>query len=458
MSKYWIFLVWMASLCVATIGCGSQGTAATTPSPTPFPSPTPTPPPPPTPTPAATPVTTAVTSPFNNNSPFLWLSGPGSTTVKLSGSGFASIDTQPIAPSMPLTSRVFVSSTEWDIGLGFDNVHFREGFYTLGDCNSAGCANPPAPFAFLTDGLSRLAMGADGRFCQRDAGTVACFNADGTPLGTPFTLSNGAAGIAFESTRNLIILAASGAGAVAMFDAANPLAPGHFSSANVSGSTKDVATLSGSGLGCVAQPTEGIVTIFPVDLTSSTSVSSPAGTVGSKPWSVAMTQVGAELDCASISSGDSKLVWTNTADGSTKGTLTLTGITPNGMSRIVAWNSGAQAGTLAVFSPQDSLIVFVNSSTKTEIRRVVAPVSPTSHVIQVAVDETAGNLILVYANMNGNAASTSFMKLAVASGAPVPYAGPNSNSNILFMDVAVSPAFPVIRGGSLGQNAAIAIQ
>jgi hypothetical protein len=171
-----------------------------------------------------------------------------------------------------------------------------------------------------------------------------------------------------------------------------------------------------------------------------------------------MTQVGAELDCASISSGDSKLVWTNTADGSTKGTLALTGITPNGMPRIVAWNSGAQTGTLAVLSPQDSLIVFVNSNTKTEIRRVLAPSSPTSHIVQVAVDETAGNLILVYANVNGGAASTSFMKLAVASGVPVPFAGPNSTSTILFMDVAVSPVFPVIRGGSLGQNAAIATQ
>src|SRR6266853_5703541 len=34
------------------------------------------------------------------------------------------------------------------------------------------------------------------------------------------------------------------------------------------------------------------------------------------------------------------------------------------------------------------------------------------------------------------------MKLAVASGAPVPYSGPNSTSNILFMDVAVSPVSP----------------
>ena len=357
---------------------------------------------------------------------------------------------------MPLTSRFFVSATEWDIGLGFDNVHFREGFYSLGDCNNLGCANPPAPFAFLGDGLSRLAMGADGRFCQRDAGTVACFNADGTASGSSFTLSNGVGGIAFDSTKNLIILAATGAGTVAMFDAANPLAPGHFSSANVSGSAKDVATLG--GLGCVAQPTEGVVSIFPVDLTLFTSISSPAGAVGTKPWSVAMSQLGAELDCVSTSASDSKLVWTNTADGSTKGTLALSGITPNGMPRIVAWNSGAQTGTLAVFSPQDSLIVFVNSSTKAEIRRVVAPSAPTSHVVQIAADETAGNLVLVYANINGSVASTSFMKLAVGLGAPVPYAGPNSTSNILFMDVAVSPASPVIRGGTFGQNASIPIQ
>jgi hypothetical protein len=64
----------------------------------------------------------------------------------------------------------------------------------------------------------------------------------------------------------------------------------------------------------------------------------------------------------------------------------------------------------------------------------------------------------VYANVNGNAASTSFMKLAVASGAPVAYTGPNSTSALLFMDVAVSSVSPTIFGGSLGQVASIPIQ
>lgn len=185
----------------------------------------------------------------------------------------------------------------------------------------------------------------------------------------------------------------------------------------MNGTVKDVTQLN--DVGCASVPATGIITIFPMDLLATTSVSSPAGDVGSKPWSVAMLHVGVELDCVSISASEGKLAWTNTADGSTSGSLTFTGITPNGTPRVV-FDSDAQAGTVAVFSPQDSLVVFVDSNTKTEIRRLVVPSSPASHAVQVAADPTGGSLILVYANVNGNVASTTFMKLAVASGAPVP--------------------------------------
>jgi hypothetical protein len=79
-------------------------------------------------------------------------------------------------------------------------------------------------------------------------------------------------------------------------------------------------------------------------------------------------------------------------------------------------------------------------------------------MVQIAADPVGGDFVLVYANVNGNVATSSFMKLAVASGAPVAYTGPNSTSSLLFMDVAVSPASPKIFGGSLGQAASIPIQ
>jgi len=178
-------------------------------------------------TPPSTPTTTSVSSPFNGNSAFISLASPGATTVKLLGSGFASTDTQVLTPTLPLTTRIFASATEFDLGLGFDNNHFRPGFYGIVDCNGPNCSNPPAAFAFLGDGLSRLGMGADGRFCQRDAGTLACFNADRTAISNPFSVGNGVAGIAFDSAKNLAVVAGSGAGAVALFDITNPTGPGH---------------------------------------------------------------------------------------------------------------------------------------------------------------------------------------------------------------------------------------
>jgi hypothetical protein len=395
-----------------------------------------------------------VSSPFNNNTPFIWLSGPGATTVKLMGSGFASTDTNPVTPSMPLTSLFFVNAAEWDIGLGFDTLHYRPGFYTLGDCNNAGCANPPASFAFLADGLSRLGMGSDGRFAMTDLGNLHMFSANGIPIGTPFAVGNAATTVAFDSANNLVAVARSSAGPIGLFDITKPPAV-NFAPANVTGSVTEVVQLDGTG--CAAQPDEGKVTIFPMDNTVFTSISSPAGAAGSKPWSVAMVHVGTELDCVSISPAEGKLTWTNTADGSTSGTTTLAGISATSTPHVVAFEGGAQAGTIAVFSPQDNLAVFVNSSTKTEIRRVTLPSSTTTHVTQVAADPTGGNLILMNATVNSTTASQGFMKLVVASGAQSP-TGPNSTSSTLFTDVAVSPASANIVGGSFAAPHLIPIQ
>ena len=404
-------------------------------------------------TPPPTPTTNSATSPFNGNSPFVVLQNPGATTVQLLGSGFAATDTQVFAPSLPQTPGTFVDSGHWTIGLGFDNNHFRSGFYTIADCNGLACSNPPAGFAFVGDGLSRLGMGTDGRFCQRDAGTVACFNADRSAAGSPFAVGNGAAGIAFDTAKNLVAVAGSSTGPVGLFDITNPGA--HFTSANVTGSVKGIAQKDGTG--CVAQPNEGIVTIFPVDLTLSTSISSPTGAAGSQPWSVDMAQIGAELDCVSISR-DNMLTRFSTVDGSLKGSLSLTGLTSGGVPRVVVFNSGGALGTAAVLSPLDNVIVFVNLNTMAEIRRVPVPPTQTSRAVQIATDEIGANLIIVFGNVSGNVTFSSFAKLAVASGNPIPYSGANSTAALLFMEVAVSPASPNIVGGSMGQNAAVPLQ
>lgn len=471
MRKYWIFLLLIVFLCIASIGCGSKGNAVTTPNPTPTPpTPTPSPTPTPTPTPASTPVTTSAISNFSGTlgfgTPFIWLPNPGATTVALTGSGFGATDTQVMTPGNPnatrFTSRTFASSTEFDLGIQFANggngADFRTGFQTLSDCsgpNNTHCSNPPAVFTFLGDGLSRMGMCSDGRFLLEDNGKVQLFTSTGSSSGSPFVVGNFAGSIACDAGKNLVVVTNGSSGPITMFDFTNPTAAGHFAPANVTGSVKGVAMDEASHTGCVVQPNENKVTIFPVDLTLFISVSSPAGAVGSKPWSVATVHVGTELDCVSISAGDSKLVWTNTADGSTSGSLALTGITANGTPRVVAFDSGGEAGKVAVFSPQDNLVVVIDSATHAEVRRLVVPSSPASHMVQIAADPVAGDLILLYANVNGNVASTSVMKLALASGAPVPFSGPNSTSPILFMDVAVSSS---IFGGSLGQIASIPIQ
>jgi hypothetical protein len=296
-------------------------------------------------------------------------------------------------------------------------------------------------------------MGSDGRFCQRDAGTLACFNSDRSAAGNPFPVGNGIGGIAFYAPKNLVLVSGSSTGPVGMWNITNPSTK--FAPANITGSTRGIAQKD--GIACVAQPTEGVVTIFPADLTLFTSVSSPAGTAGGQPWSVDMVQIGTELDCVSISR-DNKVARFSAADGSLKGSLALAGLTPGGTPRIVTFNTGSAAGTAAILNSSDNVIVFVNLSTMTELRRVSVVPTQTSHAVQIIVDETAANVVIVFGNVSGNVTFSGFAKLAVASGNPVPYSGPNSIASLLFMDVAISPVSPKIIGGSLGQNAEIPIQ
>lgn len=401
------------------------------------------PPPPPTTTSAVSTMT---------NSPFIWLANFGATTVALSGSGFAQIDTQMDSEGTPFATRRFVSANQWILGLGFDTNNFRTGFHTLSDCNTSGCSNPPAAYTFLADGLPKLGMGGDGRFIQVDR-NAQLYSATQNPIGSPFSVGNGAGSVAFDSINNVAAIAHANCGPVCLYDLTDPAHK--FGAANVSGSVKGIAQSNGTG--CVAQPTEGVVTIFPMDLTKFTSVSSPGGAAGTAPWSVDMAQIGTDLECVSIST-DLKLTRFSTVDGSLKGSLAITGLTSGGTPRVVTFNSGSATGTAAVLSPTDNIIVFVTLSTMMEIRRVTVAPSATSHVAQIMADETAGNLIIVIANVNGGTTTSGFAKLVIASGNPVPYTGPNSTAILLFMDVAVSPVSPNIIGGSFGQNAAIPVQ
>jgi hypothetical protein len=170
-----------------------------------------------------------------------------------------------------------------------------------------------------------------------------------------------------------------------------------------------------------------------------------------------MVQIGAELDCVSISQ-DNKVARFSAADGSLKGSLALAGLTSGGTPRVVTFNTGGAAGMGAVLNPLDSVIVFVNLTTMTELRRVSVAPTQNDRAVQIIADETGSNLVIVFGNVSGNVTFSGFAKLAVVSGNPVPYSGPNSTASLLFMDVAISPISPKIIGGSLGQNAEIPIQ
>jgi hypothetical protein len=170
-------------------------------------------------------------------------------------------------------------------------------------------------------------------------------------------------------------------------------------------------------IACVSQDQDKQVS--GIDLSNSTLpvTSTPLGKV---PWAVTMTSLSAnETDCVVFDAGNLDLSVLTMPSLVVKNSTTLSGLTPitqAGASPVGGWqlavfNSGPAAGTAAVLSQTDDVVVFVNLSTGQEIRRVTL----SGLAIRIAPDNTHGALIVAIADSDSR--QTTFQTIGVSTGA-----------------------------------------
>ncbi|MFZ0306035.1 MAG: hypothetical protein WAL75_25340 [Terracidiphilus sp.] len=170
-------------------------------------------------------------------------------------------------------------------------------------------------------------------------------------------------------------------------------------------------------IGCVSQDIDGAV--GSIDL-SGTTFPTQSAALGQVPWAVQMTSLTSGVtNCVVFDAGNLNLSVLTMPSLTVNKSVTLAGLTPipkAGTSPVGGWqlavfNSGPAAGTAAVLSQADDVVVFVNLSTGQEIRRVTLSGSP----IRIATDSTHGNLIVAVADTDHR--QTTFQSIGVSTGA-----------------------------------------
>jgi len=148
--------------------------------------------------------------------------------------------------------------------------------------------------------------------------------------------------------------------------------------------------------------------------------------LGGTPWDVAMfSPSSSEVDCVAFNAGDLALSVVRMADLTLVRSVTLTGLTslsnvttpPGGGWQLVVFDVSPfpfpvfpAAGTAAVLSQADGIVVFVNLTTGQEIRRVTLNGLP----IRIAPDNYHGALIVAVADTFAHL--TRFQKIDVVTG------------------------------------------
>jgi hypothetical protein len=170
-------------------------------------------------------------------------------------------------------------------------------------------------------------------------------------------------------------------------------------------------------LACVSQDQDKQVS--GIDLSNS-SLPVTSVSLGEVPWAVSMTSLSAnETDCVVFDAGNLDLSVLTMPSLGVKNSTTLSGLTPisqAGASQVGGWqlavfNSGPAAGTAAVLSQADDVVVFVNLANGQEIRRV----SLNGMAIRIAPDNTHGTLIIAFADPDNR--QTTFQSVNPSTGA-----------------------------------------
>jgi len=382
----------------------------------------------------------------NANSGGLAITGIVPASVYLDAAGTASgveIDGSGFAPGCTLHDSLFgdttlpngVNPNQIVVDLPFDTEHYSPGWVTF-SVLCASAASNAANLAFVGN-QNTLALSATQLFQLDQAqglpngqnGFARIFNLDGTAngsfqVGAKDALPNG---IAFDDSTGLVLVTYP-SNQVALYDSTSTPPGMLFTTAGVMPGSATVAVATtldnfNNPIACTTQPAVGMLSCFvvPSDPVPPAFTSAPAGTA---PWSLAMTTLGGKADAIVYDREGTQLLGFSVIAPKGQqpvitpaGTLTLSGITPasqltgmNGGWQLVAFGSGIASGTAAFLSQFDQVLVFVDLSTMTELRRVALQAIP----LRIAGDETHGAVIVAFADVNSGL--TQFATVDVATG------------------------------------------
>ncbi len=373
---------------------------------------------------------------------FQWLDDDSPATafigMKAMGTGFASGQTTQIVPSLPFTKVVVQNATEMDFTVVYDTSHWRPGRYTVAFCGPTCGDSAPFYFSGNQNTLAVSSVNGEMYLLDQAAGLIRKYKSDGSSDGAPINIGGAGTAIAFDSESGMLIgstLRLAGAGSI------DPVTGNSVN--NITGSAVGVA--GADGVGCVAQPVEGLATTFG-DAPNSTvpTLSQPAG---KEPWAVAIAALGSGKSCVVYSRGNTSLYQYSLANMTAQGSLQFTGLATGGEPEVVAFNQDSAAGTVAVFSQADNKLAFaaLSSTGPTFTRTVQLDSTPSSQPQRIVADEVGGRVIVAYANPVDPSKLTSLVAVNALTGAkqtlnatsataPVGFGISPDNSKLLLCD------------------------
>ena len=360
----------------------------------------------------------------------------GVVPLTMLGSGFESGDTTKVSPLDWTNDLVdqFQNSGKVSLGLGFDSPHTSPGPFTFERCRATGACSNIWSVA-LVGNQNDLVIGSSGMLYNQDrvAGRVWEFQGDGTPLnnGGIEGVYYGEVGIAYDRADNLI-WENDGAAGSAAFNATN----GQPVTAATDGYDLSDSSSEG-GFYCGTEAVPGNIACLNVATINPTFAYAPAGT---EPWSITMLQLGqntqspetdafvydrqgtALYDYVITPPSGSATIPTITLKPLPTNPLVLTGLTAadtlngtgNGGWYLGRFETGPAAGTVALLSAFDNVVMFVKADTMTLIESVSLNLPAGSGVpFRMAVDETNGRAVVALANV-GSSTSTTFVAVTPA--------------------------------------------
>ena len=170
------------------------------------------------------------------------------------------------------------------------------------------------------------------------------------------------------------------------------------------------------GYGCSVRDQEGKLAFFDMRVDGSTPlITSPL--IGGQPTPGAMGTLGSQLVCATFGVEDLQYTVLRVPQNTILGQATLQGLRKaselnpeQGGWRLKIFSSGPAGGIAALLHDEDKIVVFLNASTGSELRRVTL----TGFPFRMEADEATGTVIV--ANWDDNERKTRFDKVNALTG------------------------------------------